>query len=128
MAWHRMSVADGKAGGLSASDVEALNRNQPETLGDWHSSKYDSKNNRCYIRIYQHWRSKTVESETHQVYDAQIDDLLANARILNGKKSGQMWDGYKGPWVPAADCRCMKGDGWDAAIAYMDEIMSDKRN
>jgi hypothetical protein len=113
MEWHRLSVADGKAGGLSAADVEALNRNVPETLGSWHSSKYDAK---------------TVESETHQVYDAQIDDLLANARILNGKKSGQVWDEYKGPWVPPADCRfCMKGDGWDAAIAYMDEIMSDKR-
>src|SRR5260370_31561467 len=94
MAWHRLSGADGKEGGLSAADVDAMNRNLPETLGSWHSSKYDAKNNRCYVRIYQHWRSKTVESETHQVYDAQIDDLLANARILNGKKSGQGWDEY----------------------------------
>jgi hypothetical protein len=130
MAWHPLSVAGGAELGMSAAAVTALNSaGEAENIGSWHSSKYDAKSNRCYVRIYQHRRSSKLETETHQVYDAQTDDLLANARILNGKKSGQVWDEYKGPWVPPADCRfCMRGDGWDAAIAYMDELMTDKRN
>jgi hypothetical protein len=129
MAWHPLSVAGGAELGMSAAAVDALNRvREAENIGSWHSSKYDAINNRCYVRIYQHTRSSKLETEIHQVYDAQIDDLLANAKIINGKKSGQVWDEYKGPWVPPADCRfCMKGDGWDAAIAYMEEIMTDKR-
>jgi hypothetical protein len=49
---------------------------------------------------------------------------LASAVInnANGKKHGQIWDqSYKGN-------RSLTGDAsWDAALAYMDELMADPR-
>jgi len=130
LSFHPMSIADGASMGMSAANVAALNKQiTPEVLGSWQSSKYDAKNNRCYVQIYIHTRKASFDIEHRQVYDAQKDDLLADAMIKNGEKSGQVYDEYKGPWVPPKDCRmCMSGWGWDAAIAYMDEIMTDKRN
>jgi hypothetical protein len=60
--------------------------------------------------------------EVQQVYDAQVDDLLAHAGIGNGKKHGSIWDeSYKGN-------RWLSGDaGWEAAVTYMDELMADPR-
>jgi hypothetical protein len=46
--------------GMSAADVARLNdETRPEVLGSWSSSKYDAKNNRCYVRIYEHTRRKS---------------------------------------------------------------------
>jgi hypothetical protein len=124
VAWHEMTVADGASLGMSAADVARLNdQTRPEVLGSWSSSKYDAKNNRCYVRIYKHTRQKSrFDYEVHQVYDAQVDNLLAHAEIRNGKKHGDIWDeSYKG-------IRPVQGDAsWDAAIAYMDELMADPR-
>jgi hypothetical protein len=125
-AWHELSVAEGASLGMSAADVARLNdETRPEVVVSWSSSKYDAKNNRCYVRIYQHTRRKSqVDYEVHQVYDAQVDDLLASAVINNGtgKKHGAIWDqSYRG-------IRPVQGDAsWDAAIAYMDELMADPR-
>lgn len=85
------------------------------------SSKYDPKNNRCYIRIDVHRRSASFDIEHHQVYDAQTDDLLATADIQNGKKHGMVFD---------LNHRTTTDEnlGWDNAVAYMDEMMADKRN
>jgi hypothetical protein len=94
-----------------------------EVLQWWGSSKYDATNNRCYILIYQHIRKPGFEHVHRQLFDAQVDDLLATADISNGKKSGIIFDeSYKGQ-------RFFKdGDAsWDAASAYMDELMADPR-
>jgi hypothetical protein len=58
-----------------------------------------------------------------QLFDAQVDDLLASADIRNDKKNGVIFDeSYKGNrWVSGGDA------GWDAAIKYMDELMADPR-
>jgi hypothetical protein len=119
-----MSVADGASIGMSADDVAGLNdQTRPEVLGSWSSSKYDATNNRCYVRIYNHTRRKSqYDYEVQQVYDAQVDDLLVNADIRNGKKSGLIFDeSYKGN-------RFLTGDAsYEAAITYMDELMADPR-
>src|SRR5262249_42324461 len=125
LAWHELSVADGTSIGMSAADVDRLNdQTRPEVLGSWSSSKYDAKNNRCYVRIYKHTRRKSqFDYEVHQVYDAQVDELLAHAEIRNGKKNGSIWDeSYEGQ-------RFFKdGDAsWQVAVTYMDELMADPR-
>src|SRR5262249_25277707 len=114
--------------GMSAADVARINDQQrPEVLGSWSSSKYDAVNNRCYVRIYKHTRrqlvgGKSFELEVHQVYDAQVDDLLAHAEIKNGSKFGIIHEeSYKGN-------RFVSGDaGWEATVNYMDELMADPR-
>jgi len=128
LAWHEMTVADGASLGMSAADVARLNdQTRPEVLGSASSSKYDAINNRCYVRIYQHTRRQSVgrkpfELEVDQVYDAQVDELLAHAEIKDGKKSGTIWDqSYKGNRFPGGDA------GWEAAITYMDDLMADPR-
>jgi hypothetical protein len=125
LAWNGMSVADGASLGMSAADVARLNdQTRPEVLGSWSSSKYDATNNRCYVRIYNHTRRKSkYDYEVHQVYDAQVENLLASAEIKNGKKNGDIWDeSYTGQ-------RYFKdGDAsYEAAITYMDELMADPR-
>jgi hypothetical protein len=94
LAPHEMSVADGASIGMSAADVARLNdQTRPEVLGLWSSSKYAATNNRCYVRIYKHTRrTSQFDDEVHQVYDAQVDDLLVSAHIRNGKKYGDIWD------------------------------------
>jgi hypothetical protein len=58
-AWRELSVAEGASLGMSAADVARLNdETRPEVVVSWASSKYDAKNNRCYVRIYQHTRRK----------------------------------------------------------------------
>jgi hypothetical protein len=125
LAWHEMSVADGASLGMSAADVARLNdQTRPEVLGSWSSSKYEATNNRCYVRIYKHTRRKSqFDYEVHQVYDAQVEDLLAHAEMKNGKKFGMIYDeSYKGArWLSSGDA------SWEAAITYMDELMADPR-
>jgi hypothetical protein len=97
---------------------------RPEVLGSWSSSKYEATNNRCYVRIYKHTRRKSqFDYEVHQVYDAQVEDLLAHAEMKNGKKFGMIYDeSYKGArWLSSGDA------SWEAAITYMDELMADPR-
>lgn len=125
MASHVLSVADGAAFGMPVAAVDALNKSQSEMLGSSHSSKYDAAGNRCYIRLYEHKRNGQFETEHHGIYDARTDDLIAFARRVNGRETGYVFDIRKGPWVSPANCRnCTAGVGWDAAIAYMDEIMA----
>jgi len=107
--------ADEQAAGNAAVRWEVL-----ESRG---SSKYDATNNRCYILIYQHIRKSGFEHVSRQLFDAQVDDLLASAAIRNGKKTGDIWDqSFKGE-------RFFKDDdaSYEAAIAYMYELMADPR-
>ena len=88
-----------------------------------HSSKYDAKSNRCYIEIFQHkkyGRKKENERQIRQIYDAQIDDLLAFAQIENGTKSGLVFDHEHRRTTDT-------NRGWDDANNYIDEMMLEKR-
>ena len=119
---HEMSVSEGASMGLSADDVARQNE-QPRSsvLASGSFSKYDPINNRCYLRIYKHVRRQSTDYEVHEVYDAQIDKLLASAKIINGKKHGSIPDeSYKGQ-------RSFKDDdaSWQAAISYMDELVAE---
>jgi hypothetical protein len=120
-----MTVEDGATLGMSAADVNALNRwvqANNETILT-HSSRYDAKNNRCYIEIYgrtKFGRQKENQAERRQIFDAQTDDLLAFANIENGKKVGMVFDREHQAKIPG-------NLGWDDANAYIDEMMLEKR-
>jgi hypothetical protein len=109
-------MADLKADALAAGNA-AL---KWEVLESWGSSKYDATNNRCYILIYHHIRKPGFENVVRQMYDAQVDDLLAFADIRNGKKTGVIF-GYTGGGRLTDDA------SYEAAIKYMDELMADPR-
>jgi hypothetical protein len=101
--------------------VESLYKNVPEVVDAHYSSKYDPVNNRCYVEVYIHTRTKRFDSEHRQLYDAQVDDLLAFAQIQNGKKSGMVFDHQNHRTTTDTNL------GWDDANAYIDEMMLDKR-
>lgn len=121
-----MTASDGASMGFSAEAVEAMNKNLAKTrevVLSSHASKYDAKNNRCYIEIFQrdkYGSRKENERDIRQIYDAQTDDLLAFAQIINGKKVGMVFD---------RDHRSAMGSdlGWDDASTYIDEMMAEKR-
>jgi len=130
--WHPLSVADGASVGMSPTGVAAQNdRTKPEVVASWDSSKYDPINNRCYGRIYSHTSFLGWDNEYDSVYDLQTDDLLANAFIQKGKKTGAIWDpDYKKPFGPTCVGGCPANFGdqtWQAAEDYMNEIMADPR-
>jgi hypothetical protein len=122
-----LTVADGATLGMSAADVDALNRSVEagrEIISEFHSSRYDAKNNRCYMESYvrqKFGRKKENELEQRQIYDAQTDDLLAFAKIENGKKVGMVFDREHPTKLLGQDL------GWDDANAYIDEMMLDRR-
>jgi hypothetical protein len=105
-----------------------------EIVQAWNTSKYDPTSNRCYGRIYQHITKQNyhLDHENDQIYDLQIDDLLASASIENGKKHGSIFDSdYKKPWLPSCVGGCPADFGdqtWQAAEDYMNEMMADPRN
>lgn len=87
------------------------------------SSKYDIKSNRCYIGllVQNSYPKIPMEREQRQVYDGATDDLVAFAKIENGKKVGMVFDtGHR----KTTD----ENIGWNDAIDYMDELMADRRN
>lgn len=96
----------------------------PETIvvASW-TSKYDVKNNRCYVGLFlkRSIPQMSLETEARQVYDGQTDDLLAFTQIKNGKKMGMVSD-------PDHRKTTDENLGWDDATRYMDELMADKRN
>jgi len=105
-----------------------------EVVAAWYTSKYDPISNRCYGRIYEHIvkPSYRLDHESDQVFDLQIDDLLAAAFVENGKKHGNIFDAdYKKPWLPlcsANGCPIDFGDQtWQATEDYMNEFMADPR-
>jgi hypothetical protein len=63
-----------------------------EIVGAQNTSKYDPVSNRCYGRIYQHITKPNYhfDKEYDQLYDLQIDDLLASAWIENAKRNGML--------------------------------------
>jgi hypothetical protein len=108
-----------------------------EVVAASNTSKYDPISNRCYGRFYQHTtnehttnRTKDLDGEHDSLYDLQIDDLLAMATIVNGKKNG-IYFGYRGPSWPscsAKGCPPDYGDQmWQATEDYINEIMADPR-
>jgi hypothetical protein len=112
-------MADQKANDLAAGNA-LLKWEIVQSSG---SSRYDAINNHCYIHIYHHIRKPGYEKVVRQLFDAQVDDLLADASIENGKKSGVIFDeSYKGQ-------RFFKdGDAsWEGAVTYMNELMADPR-
>jgi hypothetical protein len=81
----------------------------------WHASNYDPKSNRCYVEIK--WKAKDhldTEVSVRQVYDAQTDDLLSHAQVVDGKKLGGVY---------APDYKADIPLGFDNANAYMDDKM-----
>jgi len=96
----------------------------PETIiiASW-TSKYDIKNNRCYVGLFlkRSIPQMSLETEARQVYDGQTDDLLAFTQIKNGKKMGMVSD-------PDHRKTTDENLGWDDATRYMDKLMADKRN
>jgi hypothetical protein len=124
--WHPLTIADGAALGWSVATVEAANKNREATLEvilSTNSSKYDAKNNRCYVEIFQHIKiglHKEKEVQYRQIYDGQTDDLLAFAKVENGKKVGMVLDIQHRKTTD-------ENLGWDDANAYIDEMMADKR-
>jgi hypothetical protein len=120
MSWHPLEPANGAGVGMSPAAVARLNeQNRPEIISSSHSSRYDPKSNRCYVEIRLHTRRKELDRDSRQVYDAQIDDLVAFTKIDNGKKVGMVFD-HKHQTTTD------KNLGWDDADAYMDQIMEDK--
>jgi hypothetical protein len=116
-------MADQKANDLNAVDAQQ----GWEVVQLSSSSRYDPINNRCYIHIYHHTRIPGYEDVIRLLYDAQTNDLLADASIRSGpswsKKDGSIWDeSYKGQ-------RLFKDDdaNWEGAVTYMDEMMADPR-
>jgi hypothetical protein len=114
------------------ADIEINTMVKWEFVTAWNTSKYDPISNRCYGRSYQHIvkRNYHLEHETDMLYDLQVDDLLADAIIENGKKHGDIWDpNYKKAWLPscsATGCSSDFGDKtWQAAEDYMNEFMAD---
>jgi hypothetical protein len=113
-----MSIADGASMGMSPAAVATFNEEYVPQLIDAHySSKYDSVNNRCYAEIYIHTRTERFDIEQRQLYDANVDDLLASATIQNDKKYGNVFDHENHSTTTFADL------GWDDANAYIDEMM-----
>ena len=119
-----MTYEDGASLGWSAADVDRLNRQleevEPSLVGEQQWSHYNPKTNRCYVEIYIHRRAqrpgpRVREMEGWMVFDAQIDDLLAQAEIRNHVKSGYVYDPNYGA----------RRDGWDAAMAYIEAVMAD---
>jgi hypothetical protein len=111
------------------ADQKANDLREGAALAKWEvsfssgSSRYDAINNRCYILIYHEIRKPGYEYLYRYLYDAQVDDLLANADIKNGKYSGSIWDeNYKGQCVFKGGIDC-----YEEAIRYMNEMMADPR-
>ncbi len=115
-------MADKKAGEQYEIDA-ALGARGPEIILQWHKSKYDPKFNRCYIEQFRHVKvgmRKEIESQMHSLMDLLTDDMLAFAKIENGKKVGMVFDpGHR----PTRDTNL----GWDDANAYIDEMMLEQR-
>lgn len=104
-----------------------------EMVAAWNTSRYDPISNRCYGRVYQHISKKDyrLDHESDQLFDLQIDDLLAAAMMENGKKHGDIWDSdYKKAWLPSCVGGCPSNFGdqtWQAAKDYMNEFMAEPR-
>jgi hypothetical protein len=65
-----------------------------DIVAAWNTSKYDPTSNRCYGRIYEHKTKQNgrYDYEFDQLFDLQIDDLLAIASIENGKRHRKISD------------------------------------
>ncbi len=114
-------MADEKASSLWQTNP--LLKNQPEVILRYTKPRYDAKANRCYIEVFDHYKTvgpKPIHMQQHQIYDAQVDELLAFAQIEDGKKVGMVFE--KGH-IRKSDTNL----GWDDADAYIDEMMTDKR-
>jgi hypothetical protein len=115
-----MTVEEGATIGWSPREVQSLNRNLPQEIHAHYNSKYDPINNRCYAEVFIQMRTQEFEMEVRQIYDVQVDDLLAFAQIQDGKKSGMVFDHQ---YRPTTD----RGVGWDDATEYIDQMIAEDR-
>ena len=98
-------------------------RQQPEVIRRLANAKYDAKNDRCYIEIFDHHKAggqRVFDLQQRQIYDAQKDDLLAFAKIQKGKKVGMVFD-------PTHRSTMGNDLGWQDANSYIDRMMADPR-
>ncbi len=84
-----------------------------------HTSRYDPKTNRCYIQLQGHYQRGGRDIVFREVYDGQIDEPLAFAFDENNEKSGMVFD-------DSHKTTDDKHYGYDAADAYMNEIMTER--
>jgi hypothetical protein len=113
-----ITYSEGAVSGMSAAQVDQLNLEALEVLGEAEWSHYNPKTNRCYIEIYLHNRHRKPplrEEEWWYVYDAQTDDVLGYANVTSAGKWGVVYD-HK---------YAARKDGWDAAMAYIEAVMVD---
>jgi hypothetical protein len=115
-----MTVEEGASIGWSPREVQSLNRNLPQEIHAHYNSKYDLINNRCYADAFIQMRTEKFEIEYRQIYDVEVDDLLAFAQIQDGKKSGMVFDRQHRTTTDS-------NLGWDDASAYIDQMMAEDR-
>lgn len=111
----------GQSMGMSPAQVDAHNKTRLQEVHAFVKSKYEPVNSRCYADVYYHMRSPKLDVEHRQVYDLQIDELLAFTKVENGKKVGMVFDEQH-------PRRWLEEDlGWNDANAYMDALMKDTK-
>jgi hypothetical protein len=107
-------MADKKA--EEKADFVALDKNTETIFAD-HASRYDPKANRCYIQLQGRYRKRGHDSAIREIYDGQIDDLLAATTNDDNEKRGMVFD-------PNHKMMIDKNNGYDDADAYMNEVMA----
>jgi hypothetical protein len=100
--------------------IRAGGKFAPEIEFAAHNSRYDPKANRCYGEFIEHDKIKVTlqKRESRVLYDMQIDDLLADTKIQNGKKWGMVFD-------HSHQITSDSNLGWDDANAYIDKMMTE---
>ena len=85
-------------------------------------SRYQPLTNRCYVELNAQTADMTKRmTYFHTVlYDGQTGEMLASMKIVNGQKSGMVFDRNHQTKTDA-------NAGWDDARIYIDEMMADDR-
>jgi hypothetical protein len=83
-------------------------------------SHYDPRTNRCYVELTVQTVGKPMDYQNRVIYDGRTNEMLAFARIENGRKSGMVFD--KQP-----KSSNLENDGWDHASEYIDQMMAKDR-
>lgn len=89
-----------------------------KTIFAYHASRYDPKANRCYVELQGRYEKRGHDSAIREVYDGQIDNLLAATINDDNEKRGMVFD---------QDHKMTddKKQSYDDADAYMNVMMAD---